>query len=132
MEKALAGTPETGGAVRAAVLVLLAGLALLLGAGLFSPAAQARVRTICCFRVTVEVSGAAQATYHRIDKTDSQGNYDYGWEGTAYGIAHLQGSALRTDRGVGAGYLREQNQVMDGSWCGDPDAPRERHDPGWT
>ena len=109
MEKALVGTPpETGGVLRAAALVALAGMALMLGAALFSPAAQAGPRTVCCFRVTVEVSGAAQATYHRIDKTDSQGNYDYGWEGTAYGLAHLQGSALRTDRGLGAGYLREQ------------------------
>jgi hypothetical protein len=133
MEKALAGTPpETGGAARAAVLVVLTGIALLLGAALCSPAAQALPRTVCCFRVTVEVSGAAQATYHRIDKTDSQGQYDYGWEGTAYGIAHLQGSALRTDRGVGAGYLREQNQVMDASCCGYPDVPRDRHDPGCT
>jgi hypothetical protein len=63
MEKALVGTPpETGGTARAAALVALAGIALLLGAALFSPAAQAQPRTVCCFRVTVEVSGAAQAT----------------------------------------------------------------------
>jgi hypothetical protein len=106
MEKALVGTsPETAGARGRATLVAVVGVALLLGGALFSPAAQARPLTVCCFRVTVEVSGAAQATYHRIDPTDSQGNYDYGWEGTAYGIAHLQGSALRTDRGLGAGLL---------------------------
>jgi len=70
MEKALVGkSPETGGARRRAVLALLAGTALLLGTALFSPAAQARPLTVCCFRVTVEVSGAAQATYHRVDRT---------------------------------------------------------------
>jgi hypothetical protein len=80
LEKALVGTPpETGGAARAAALVVLAGIALLLGAALFSPAAQARPLTVCCFRVTVEVSGEAQATYTRVDKTDSQGDYDYTW-----------------------------------------------------
>ena len=128
MERALGGTSRApGGAARIAALVVLAVMAVFAGAAFVSPAAQARARTICCFRVTVEVSGAAQATYHRIDKTDSQGNYDYGWEGTAYGIAHLQGSALRTDRGVGAGYLREENQVTEASG-----QPRDRNDPGCT
>jgi hypothetical protein len=131
MEKALVGTsPETIGARRGAALVVLAGVALLLGAALFSPAAQARPLTVCCFRVTVEVSGTARAIYTRVDKTDSQGVYTYRWEGTAYGLAHLQGSALRTDRGVEAGYLLEENQVMDARCCGDPDVPRDRHDPG--
>jgi hypothetical protein len=106
-------------------LVALAGLALFLGAALFSPAAQARPLTVCCFRVTVEVSGAAQATYTRVDRTDSQGKYDYGWEGTSYALAHLQGPALRTDRGLGAGYLREQNAVTEASG-----ELRDRHDPG--
>jgi hypothetical protein len=130
MEKALVGTPEIGRAARAAVLVVLAGVALLLGAALFSPAAQARPLTVCCFRVTVEVSGIARATYRRVDPADSEGQYDYSWEGTAYGLAHLEGSALRTDRGVGAGYLLEENQVMDARCCGEPDVPRDRHDPG--
>ena len=131
MEKSLVGTsPETIGARRRAALVVLAGMALLLGTALFSPAAQARPRIVCCFRVTVEVSGTARATYTRVDKTDSQGVYEYRWEGTAYGLAHLQGSALRTDRGVGAGYLLEENQVTDARCCGDPDVPRDRHDPG--
>jgi hypothetical protein len=131
MEKALVGTSsETAGARRRTVLALLAGMALLLGSALFSPAAQARPLTVCCFRVTVEVSGTARAIYTRVDKTDSQGVYEYRWEGTAYGLAHLQGSALRTDRGVEAGYLLEENQVMDARCCGYPDVPRDRHDPG--
>jgi hypothetical protein len=126
MERALVGTsPVTVRAARAAGLVVLAGIALLLGAALFSPAAQAQPRTVCCFRVTVEVSGEAQATYRRVDKTDSQGDYDYRWDGTAYGLAHLQGSALRTDRGVGAGYLSEENRVTDASG-----ESRDRNDPG--
>ena len=123
MEKALVG--ETTAARRRAALVALAGIALLLGAALFSPAARARPRTVCCFRVTGEVSGEAQATYTRIDKTDSQGDYNYNWEGTAYGLAHLQGSALRTDRGVGAGYLLEENRVTEASG-----QSRDRNDPG--
>jgi hypothetical protein len=126
MEKARVGTPPaTGGAARAAALIVLASMALLLGAALFSPAAQARPRIVCCFRVTVEVSGTARATYRRVDPTDSAGQYDYTWEGTAYGLAHLQGSGLRTDRGVGAGYLLEENQVTEASG-----QPRDRHDPG--
>jgi hypothetical protein len=126
MEKALVGaSPETGGTARAAAFALLAGMALLLGGGLFNSTAQARPLTVCCFRVTVEVSGEAQATYTRVDRTDSQGEYDYRWDGTAYGLAHLQGSGLRTDRGVGAGYLSEENRVTDASG-----ESRDRNDPG--
>jgi len=106
------------------MLVVLAG-ALLAGAALGSPAAQARPTTVCCFRITVEVSGEAQALYTKVDRIDSQGSYDYLWGGTAYGLAHLQGSGLETDRGVAAGYLQELNKVTDGDGL-----PRDRTDPG--
>jgi hypothetical protein len=126
MEKATVGTPpQTTGAGRRAALVALAGVALLLGPALFSSAAHARSRTVCCFRLTVEVSGEVHSRYRKIDPTDDEGVYDYRWEGTAYGLAHLQGSVLRTDRAVAAGYLLEETQVTDGSG-----QPRDRHDPG--
>ena len=126
MEKALVGTPSAMVRVaRGAMLVGLAGMGLLLGATLFSPPAQARPLTVCCFRVTVEVSGEAHGVYTRVDPTDSQGLYAYLWDGTAYALAHLQGSTLRTDRGVAAGYLQENNGVTDSSG-----RPRDRNDPG--
>jgi hypothetical protein len=108
-----------------AALIVLATIAGLAGAGLVSPAAQARPQETCCFRITVEVTGQAEAQYRRVDPTDDQGNYDYEWDGTAYGLAHLQGSGLVTDRAVAAGYLKEQNAVTDGEG-----RPRDRNDPG--
>src|SRR3954447_9447126 len=92
---------------------LLAGMILFAATALVSPAAQARPHETCCFRITVEVTGEAQAQYTRVDPTDDQGKYFYKWDGTAYGLAHFQGSGLVTDRGVAAGYLEEQNGVTD-------------------
>jgi hypothetical protein len=106
-------------------VVLLAAMLLFAGAVLVSPAAQARPVKTCCFRITAQVTGEAQSRYKRVDPTDDQGNYIYKWDGTAYGLAHLQGSGLVTDRGVGAGYFQEQNGVTDGEG-----RPRDRTDPG--
>jgi hypothetical protein len=117
--------PATRRAARVAALVVLTGLALFAGAAIVSPTAQARSQTVCCFRITVEVSGEAQGLYTKVDPTDSQGLYDYKWDGQAYGLAHLQGSALQTDRGVAAGYLAEFNNVKDGEG-----RPRDRETPG--
>lgn len=126
MEKPLIGTPsETGGAARAAALVVLAAMTVFAGAALITPAAQAAPQTVCCFRITVEVAGEAQAQYTRVDPIDDQGRYFYKWDGTAYGLAHLRGSQLLTDRGVAAGYLAEQNEVTDREG-----RPRDRNDPG--
>ena len=127
VERSLLGTPpETGGRARAAAVVVLAGIALLAGAAaVVSPAAQARPQSVCCFRVTVEVTGEVQTQYTRVDPIDDQGLYFYKWEGTAYGLAHLQGSVLVTDRAVAAGFLAEQNGVTDGEG-----RPRDRNEPG--
>src|SRR5437588_4911143 len=89
LEKAPVGT-RPGRAARAAALVVLAGMASLVGAAFLSPAAQARSQSVCCFRVTVEVTGEAHARYTRVHPTDDDGLYAYLWDGTAYGLAHLQ------------------------------------------
>lgn len=105
-------SPEVAGSARVAALVAL-GTALFVAIALSSPTAHARPKSACCFRVIVEVTGEAHADYTRVDPHDDQGQYAYIWDGTAFGLAHLQGSTLVTDRGVGSGYLEEINNVMD-------------------
>jgi hypothetical protein len=106
-------SPEAAGSARVAALVALAGIVLFVAIALSSPAAHALPKSVCCFRITVEVTGEAHADYTRVDPHDDQGQYAYLWNGTAFGLAHLQGSDLITDRGLGAGYLGEINNVLD-------------------
>jgi hypothetical protein len=85
--------------------------------------AQAAPRSGCCFKITLSVSGGAHLTYSRDSPSDDAGTYGYVWKGAAYGIAHIQGSALVTDRGVATGSLEEINGVKrsDGSLRNDAD-----------
>jgi hypothetical protein len=124
MGKALAGTfLRSGRAARVNARIVLAGMALLLGAGLLCPAAEARP-DVCCFRITVELTGQVEANYTKVDPTDSQGSYDYTWNGAARGLGHLQGSSgFQTDRGVETGFLDEQNFVTNS------EGPRDSSDP---
>lgn len=129
MGKTLVGERlNRGGAARATARVALAAMALLLGAWLFSPAAQARPRISCCFRTTVELTGRVEAFYTKVDPIDSQGQYSYTWEGAARGLAHLTRISdlkeLQTDRGVATGRLEETNMVTNS------DGPRDGSDPG--
>src|SRR4051812_46894434 len=113
MERAHAGTP-TRARLRAAALAGLATAAVTLAAAAaLSPAAQARPRVVCCFRVTVNIDGKVQGDYTKVDRTDSQGRYYYNWDGTGYGIAHLKSSILETDRGVATAFFGEVNEVTD-------------------
>jgi hypothetical protein len=101
-------------------------MALLLGAGLLCPAAQAQPQVVCCFRITVELTGHVEASYTKVDPNDSQGQYKYRWDGAARGLGHLQGSSgFQTDRGVAIGFLDEENYVKDSEG-----RPQDRTDAG--
>jgi hypothetical protein len=121
--KVLAGVPARGvtrpasgaGAwlVGRALAAVAGALLLLAGGALSAPAAGASPRTVCCFRITLKVSGSAFGHYKKFQENANEGDYQYSWDGVAYGIAHLQSDVLVTDRGVGAGDLLERNDVVD-------------------
>jgi hypothetical protein len=86
--------------------------ALLLAAAI--GAAEAGAREVCCFRVTVDISGIVSSDYGSADPDHGdyvQGYYFYGWNGTAYGLARYNHGLLSSERGVASGYLGEG-----GSW----------------
>src|SRR5947209_10864921 len=88
-------------------------VALTIALGATAPVARASTRTVCCFRITVKVSGTAYGDYQKFEMNADQGRYQYDWDGAAFGLAHLQSGILVTDRGVGVGSLVETNQVVD-------------------
>jgi hypothetical protein len=77
-------------------------------------AAEADARGVCCFRVTVDITGDVNSDYGSSDPGQgdyTQGFYFYGWGGTAYGLARYNHGRLSSERGVASGYVAEG-----GSW----------------
>src|SRR4051794_16314847 len=89
------------------------GIAAVAGLLLCCASAQATPRKVCCFKITLTVSGAVDANYTRVEPNDFVGEYRYHWSGAAYGIAHLVGDTLITDGGTAAGCLEEVDGVKD-------------------
>lgn len=95
------------------LVVLVALLGVLVGPAASTASASGGVSHVCCFALTIDLSGAVLAEYRQTEYPNIRGMYSYDWHGTTYAMGYLVGRSHTwvSEHGVASGEATEMYTV---------------------